>query len=117
MVATYDFPMAYDLGLAEDVRAHIGTRADVTEKTMFGGLAFLIGGNMAVGVNGADLMVRVGKDDHEEAIARPGARTMDFTGRPMEGWVVVAPEGTSNDAALEAWIEQGIAFAAGLPPK
>lgn len=109
--------MAYNQGLADDIRSRIGNHPDLTEKEMFGGIAFMIGGNMAVGVSGDELMVRVGKDAHDQAVAKPGARIFDLSARPMRGWVVVAPEGLDTDAALDAWIDQGVAYAESLPPK
>jgi TfoX/Sxy family transcriptional regulator of competence genes len=109
--------MAYSEALADDIRARIGAHAGLVEKQMFGGIAFMVHGNMAVGVSGDELMVRVGKDAHDEAVARPGARVFDMTKRPMKGWVLVSPEGMATDAALEAWIDQGVAFAESLPPK
>ena len=84
---------------------------------MFGGIAFMINGNMAVGVNGDELMVRVGKEAHEEATSRPGARTFDMGARPMMGWVSVAPEGFDSEEALDAWVERGVSYAQSLPPK
>lgn len=109
--------MAYDEGLAERIRSYLGDDPDVTEKRMFGGLAFLVGGNMAVGVTGDDLMVRVGPDAAGAALARPGARVFDMTGRPMRGWVVVAGSAVAEDDVLGAWVDEGRAFARGLPPK
>ena len=109
--------MAYDERLADDIRARIGDRSDVIEKEMFGGIAFMVGGNMAVGVSGDELMVRVGKDAHDEAVARPGARIFDLSARPMRGWVVVSSEGFPTDADLNAWIQQGVAYAESLPAK
>ncbi|MEU1481974.1 TfoX/Sxy family protein [Streptomyces sp. NPDC005760] len=109
--------MAYDEGLAERVRQHLGADPAVTEKRMFGGIAFLHQGNMAVGVTGNDLMVRVGPDATDTALARPGARLFDMTGRPMRGWVVVAGSAVAEDEALGEWIDEGRAFAASLPPK
>ncbi|MGW7357260.1 TfoX/Sxy family protein [Streptomyces sp. NPDC054802] len=109
--------MTYDEGLAERIRARLGRDPAIAERRMFGGLAFLHEGNMAVGVIGEDLMVRVGPDATDAALARPGARAFDFTGRPMRGWVVVAASALAEDEALDAWIDQGHAFAAGLPPK
>jgi len=84
---------------------------------MFGGIAFLYRGNMAVGASGDDLMVRVGPDATDAALARPGTRVFDMTGRPMRGWIVVAASALAEDEALGAWIDEGYAFAAGLPPK
>ena len=109
--------MAYDDGLAERIRAQIGDPPALVEKEMFGGLSFLIGGNMSVGVIGEELCVRVGKDGHDEAAARPGARIMDFTSRPMRGWIMVTPDGFADDATLASWVDQGMAYAESLPAK
>ena len=109
--------MAFDQGLAERIRERLGADPAITEKRMFGGLAFLHHGNMAVGVTGDELMVRVGPDGTDAALARPGARLFDLGGRPMRGWVVVAATAIAEDSDLDAWIEEGRAFAAGLPPK
>ncbi|MFE3034733.1 TfoX/Sxy family protein [Streptomyces canus] len=109
--------MAYDEGLAERIRQYLAADPGVTEKRMFGGIAFLYEGNMAVGVTGDDLMVRVGPDATGAALARPGARLFDMTGRPMRGWVVVEGAAVTEDEALGAWIDEGRAFAASLPPK
>ena len=114
---TYDAVMAYNRGLADDIRSRLADRTDVVEKEMFGGIAFMVSGNMAVGVSGDELMVRVGKDAHEESIALPGARTFDKSARPMRGWVSVAPNGMVEDAQLAGWITRGVAFAESLPPK
>jgi TfoX/Sxy family transcriptional regulator of competence genes len=109
--------MSYDEALAGRVRACIGEHPALTEKAMFGGVAFMIGGNMAVGVNGAELMVRVGKDAHERALAKPGARTMDFTSRPMLGWITVDERGFRDERALRAWVDEGVSYAETLPAK
>ena len=110
--------MAYDEDLANRVRAQLGAEERVTEKEMFGGIAFLLGGHMAVGVSGrGGLMVRVGPDATDEALSLPHARPMDMTGRPMKGWVVVAEDGVQDDADLAAWVERGARFARSLPPK
>jgi hypothetical protein len=100
--------MAYDEGLAVRLRELLGERRDVFEKGMFGGLAFLIDGKMSVGIMGDDLLVRVGKARHEEALARPHARIMDFTRRPMPGWIIVASEGITEDDALADWVAWGV---------
>lgn len=84
---------------------------------MFGGIAFMVGGNMAVGVSGEELMVRVGTDAHEAAVGRPGARTFDMGSRPMRGWVMVASDGFADDDQLQSWIDQGVAYAESLPQK
>lgn len=109
--------MAYDEGLAERIRERLGADPGVTEKRMFGGIAFMHRGNMAVGVSGEDLMVRVGPDATDAALARPGTRVFDMTGRPMRGWILVAGTAVAEDQVLTEWIEEGRAFAATLPPK
>lgn len=109
--------MAYDLRLADDIRMRIGDHPGISEREMFGGIAFMVNGNMAVGVSGNEMMVRVGKESHDEAVSRPGARTFDMSGRPMMGWVKVAPEALTVDSALYEWIRRGVSFAEGLPAK
>ena len=109
--------MAYDEALATRVRDTIGERPDVTERKMFGGLAFMTGGNMACGVVGDELMVRVGPDAYDDALSRPHVRLMDFTGRPMRGMVMVGRDGIASDKWLREWVEAGLAFATSLPPK
>lgn len=106
--------MAYDEQLAARVRREL---AGADEKRMFGGLAFMLHGHMCCGIVGQDLMVRVGPDRHERALARPHSRPMDFTGRPMNGMVFVGPEGTRTEASLRAWIGEAVEFARTLPPK
>jgi TfoX/Sxy family transcriptional regulator of competence genes len=109
--------MAYDEGLAERVRERLGVHPGVTEKRMFGGIAFLYRGNMAVGISGSDLMVRVGPEHTDEALAQPGTRVFDMTGRPMRGWILVDSSALAEDEALGRWVDEGHAFAASLPPK
>ncbi|MFC5219949.1 TfoX/Sxy family protein [Streptomyces coerulescens] len=109
--------MAYDEGLAVRIRERLGADPEISEKRMFGGLAFLYRGNMAVGVTGDDLMVRVGPEATDAALTRSGARIFDMTGRPMRGWIVVDGTAVAEDEALGAWVDEGRAFAAGLPPK
>lgn len=109
--------MAYDEGLAQRVREVLADRGDVAEKKMFGGLCFLLGGNMACGIVGEELMLRVGPDAYESTLARPHAREMDFTGRAMRGMVYVGVDGLSNDEALSDWVAVAVAFAGSLPPK
>ena len=108
--------MAYDEALAERIRSVLAERDDVTEQKMFGGIAFMIGGRMAVGVVRDDLMVRVAPDAHDDAVARSHVRPMDFTGRPMRGFVYVAPAGVADDSDLQPWVEAGVSFAASQPP-
>lgn len=109
--------MAYDEKLAERVREVLERRRGVSEKKMFGGLAFLVNGHMACGVQGDDLMVRVGPDAYDSALKKAGARPMDFTGRPLKGMVYVGPRGHRRKPSLETWVEQGLSYARSLPPK
>lgn len=109
--------MAYDETLAQRIRELLADKHSVVEKKMFGGIAFMLRGNMCCGIVRDDLMVRVGPERHEEALAQPHARPMDFTGRPMRGMVYVTPEGCRTDEALKRWVELGVKFAATLPPK
>jgi hypothetical protein len=109
--------MAYDEGLAQRVRQILKDLPGFTEKKMFGGIGFMLMGNMACGVNKDDLIVRVGPERYDEALAKAHARQFDMTGRPMRGWVVVGPDGCRSDAELGAWVDQGVEFALSLPPK
>ena len=109
--------MAYDEGLSQRVREGLAGRTDLTEKKMFGGLCFLLGGNMCCGIVGEELMLRVGPDAYEDVLARPHAREMDFTGRSLRGMVYVASEGLTDDDDLDGWLEAAVAFAGSLPPK
>jgi TfoX/Sxy family transcriptional regulator of competence genes len=108
--------MAFDDTLAERLRDRLRDVAGVHEKKMFGGLAFLTGGNMTVGVHGDDLIVRIAPDDTPTALAEPGVRPFDITGRPMRGWILVAGEALDDDV-LDGWIERARTFVATLPPK
>ncbi len=109
--------MAYDAALADRIRARLGDHPALVERQMFGGIGFMVGGNMAVGVVGDELMVRVGPQGHDEAIALPGAHEFDTTGRPSRGWLLVSPAGLVTDDDLAAWVDRGLAFAESLPPK
>ena len=109
--------MAYDAGLAQRIREALAERPDVSEKKMFGGLCFLASGNMCFGVVGDELMVRVGPEAYAESLARPHAREMDFTGRPMKGLVYIATAGFESDTDLDAWLARGLGFAESLPPR
>jgi TfoX/Sxy family transcriptional regulator of competence genes len=110
--------MAFDEGLAERVRSLLGARPDLEEKEMFGGLAFLVGGNMCCGVAGDDLIVRLDRDRADELLkSESGARPFDMTGRPMRGWLLVEPEAIAGDAELESWVRRSEEFASSLPPK
>jgi hypothetical protein len=107
--------MAYDEDLAERVRSVVAPLTVFDELKMFGGLAFMVHTHMACGIIGGDLMVRVGKQGHDDAIER-GAREVDFTGRPMRGLVMVSGEGL-DDAALASWVLQAANFALAEPHK
>ncbi len=110
--------MTYDNELAHRIREQLGDEYGVTEKAMFGGLAFMLHGNMAVGIsNGGELMVRVGPDASDEALARPHTRVFDMTGRPMKGWILVSAEGFATKGRLGVWVRRGVAFARTLPAK
>ncbi len=109
--------MAYDDHLAERVLDILGSEPSLVQKEMFGGVALMLQGNLACGVIRSDLIVRVPKDEYEDALAQPHVREMDFTGRPMRGWVVVGPEATDDDASLQDWVATGAAYALSLPPK
>ncbi len=109
--------MAFDEKLADRVRRAIGPRADVTEKKMFGGLAFLLDGKMFCGVGDDELMVRVGPERYAEALARRNVRPMDFTGRPLTGYVFVTPAGCRTVQAVAPWVEQALAFVATVPAR
>jgi TfoX/Sxy family transcriptional regulator of competence genes len=108
--------MPYDEHLAARVRELLADRTDVSERKMFGGLTFMVGGNMCCGVNKCELIVRLDPDHEREALARPHARPMDFTSRPMRGFVTVHPDGLDGDR-LVRWVEEAVARAASLPPK
>lgn len=108
--------MAYDEQLAERVRDVLTTEDGVTERKMFGGLAFMVRGHMACGIVGEDLMLRLGPGVAEQALARPHVRPMDFTGRPLTGMVFVGREGLRG-AALRRWVGKAVGFVDSLPPK
>ena len=110
--------MPYDEALAERVRSLLVDRDGFTERKMFGGIGFMLRGNMAAGVSSkGDLIVRLGPDEYEAALDEPGARTFDMTGRPMTGWLLVASDAVADDATLRSWVDRGAAFASSLPPK
>ena len=109
--------MAYDEHLAGRVRKVLGRTPGITEKKMFGGIAFLRHGLMFVGVSGNTLMARVGKEHHEESLAREHVRVMDFTGKPMAGYVFIDEPGIATDRELRFWVDRCLAHVATLPPK
>ena len=109
--------MAYDDGLAQRIREVLDDRYDVTERKMFGGIAFMLSGNMCCGVVGDELMLRVGPDAYEACRSLPHAREMDFTGKPMRGMLYVGTRGIEDDDDLAAWVARGVAFAGSLAAK
>lgn len=109
--------MAYSESLAERIRQQLNGESGIVEKKMFGGLAFLVNGNMSCGVVGEELMVRVGPNGYEAALAEPGAREMDFTGRPLKGMVYVSADGIRTAKRLAFWVEKALRFAQSLPAK
>ena len=109
--------MAYDEGLAARVREMIGAEPGLTEKKMFGGLALLVDGNMAVAVGSDDIMVRSDPTAREQLLAEPGATVSVMGGREMKGYVLVGADGITEDADLRQWVDRGVAYARSLPPK
>lgn len=109
--------MAYSEELAERIRSRFATYSGLTERKMFGGLCFLLNGNMCFGIVGEKLMVRVGAEGQEEAFRYPHVHPMDFTGRPMKGMIYVAPEGTLSERDLAVWVERGLRHTQSLPAK
>ena len=102
--------MPHDEALAARVREIVGERADITERKMFGGVAFLCRGRMCCGVAGPDLVVRVVESQMPKALARPHVRPMDLTGRPLRGFVFVSPGGCRTRPALKKWVDEGLRF-------
>ena len=109
--------MAYDEGLAQRVRELFNEQPGFVEKKMFGGLCFLLHGNMACGVLKDELIARVGPYNYETALKKSHTKKFDITGRPMKGWVVVKSEGHESDDELTAWVQMGMDFALSLPAK
>ncbi|NQD92373.1 TfoX/Sxy family protein [Pseudomonas sp. CrR25] len=109
--------MSYDEGLAERLREALQGHQDITEKRMFGGLAFMSRGYMFLGIIGEVLMARVGPDSYTETVSLPHVREMDFTGKPMKGYVFVDPPGFESDSDLVEWVEKCHRFVQSLPPK
>lgn len=109
--------MAYDATFATRIRRLVMADPAMVEKKMFGGLGFMLQGNMACGIHGQDLVVRLSPAEAAVALDRPGARIFDITGRPMKGWLLVAGDACANDEVLQAWVTQSVTFARSLPPK
>lgn len=110
--------MAYDEELVHRIRALLGERTDVTEKRMFGGLAFMIRGHMTVSVSGrGGLLLRVDPGATESLIAEPHASRFEMRGREMDGWLRIDPQGVISDEELRRWVSEGLGYVDGLPPK
>jgi TfoX/Sxy family transcriptional regulator of competence genes len=109
--------MAFDEHTAERVRDILSKECVANERRMFGGLAFLVRGHMCCGIVGQDLVVRVGPNEHERALSQPHVRAMDFTGRPMKGFIYVSSAGYRSQADLRKWIKKGLRFISSLPGK
>jgi hypothetical protein len=109
--------MAYDPALAQRVQDALAALPGLAAKKMFGGVGYLVNGNMACGVHGDGLIVRLDPARYAAALGQPHVRVFDLTGRPMKGWVMVGPAGCATDAALRSWVAQGVAYAQTLPEK
>jgi TfoX/Sxy family transcriptional regulator of competence genes len=109
--------MVFDERLAERIRGSLGRRKGIVEKRMFGGVAFLLNGNMCVGVHKSELIVRLAPEATDAALAQSHTRRFDLTGRPLKGWILVELEGLKTDAKLEKWIQVAAKYAASLPAK
>lgn len=109
--------MAFDEDLAARIRAALARKKGIEEKKMFGGLVFMLRGNMLVGVWKDALIVRLGDEQAEAALVEPHVRPLDITGKPMKRWVMVAPEGVQDDSQLKNWIQRAMKFVGKLPDK
>lgn len=107
--------MAFDEQLASAVRTELSGRRGIVEKRMFGGVAFLVNGNMSIGVHKSELIVRLPPEEAAEALKEPGARVFDIAGRPMKGWLLIGSSGIKK--SLGAWVQRGVAYASSLPKK
>jgi TfoX/Sxy family transcriptional regulator of competence genes len=108
--------MAYNIKLAERIQSELDG-IPVVEKKMFGGVGFLLNGNMACGVNKDDMIVRVDPEKHNTLLKKSHVRPFDMTGRPMKGWLLVEEAGVKTEKQLSAWVKEGVEFASTLPPK
>ncbi len=109
--------MAFDLTLAERMRKQLGKRKSLAEKKMFGGLAFLLNGNMCCGVHSDEMIVRLDPSQTEQALRERHTRIFDLSGRPMKGWILVQAGGLKTEPALAKWVEIGVKYASSLPAK
>ena len=109
--------MAFNENLAARIRSHIGKRTGLVEKKMFGGLAFLLKGNMSVGVHGDEMIVRIDPVATDAALKQKHVRIFDITGKPMKGWILVDAKGLTDEKSLAKWVDTGVAYAQSLPAK
>lgn len=109
--------MAFDESLADRIRKGLGRKKGIEEKKMFGGLGFLLNGNILVGVWKDSIIVRVGPEEGEAALLEPHVKEFDITGKAMKGWVMVKPEGVQDEASVKAWIQRAVKFVSKLPAK
>jgi TfoX/Sxy family transcriptional regulator of competence genes len=109
--------VAYDEELASRIRAALPVRDGWTERKMFGGIGFMLGGNMCVGVHRDSLLVRLDAETAVAALDEPGAKVFDLTGRAMTGWLTVDPTGTRDDGSLQGWVDRAVAYVSTMPPK
>ncbi|MBI3822781.1 MAG: TfoX/Sxy family protein [Planctomycetes bacterium] len=109
--------MAFDEALAERIRTGLARKKNIEEKKMFGGLGFLLKGNMLVGVWKNSMIVRLGPNAYEDALLEPHVKEFDITGKPMKGWIMVAPAGVAEDAQVKLWIQRAVKFVGKLPAK
>jgi TfoX/Sxy family transcriptional regulator of competence genes len=109
--------MAFDETLAERIRQRLARKKGIEEKKMFGGIGFLLNGNLLVGVWKDSLIVRLGEEQGEEALLEPHVKAFDITGRAMKGWVLVAPAGVEDDNQLNEWIQRAVKFVGKMPAK
>ncbi len=109
--------MAYDEAFAQRIRKTLGKRNGLVEKKMFGGIAFLLNGNMCCGIHKDELIIRIEPEATDALLAKPHTRRFDLTGRPMDGWILVGPKGIATDAQLGKWVAVAVAYAGALPPK
>jgi TfoX/Sxy family transcriptional regulator of competence genes len=109
--------MVYCAELAERLRTRLGKMPGVSEKAMFGGIALFLNGNMVCGVHKDDLILRLGKEAYDKGLRQPYTQPFDMTGRPMSGWLMVAPEGCAEDQSLDEWVAQALDYVKTLPAK
>ena len=109
--------MAYDEAFAQRIRKALGKRKGLDEKKMFGGIAFLLNGNMCCGIHKDELIIRIEPAETAAVLAQQHTRRFDLTGRPMDGWILVAPKGIATDAQLGKWVAVAVQYAGALPPK